>query len=112
MTKIEKLLARQDALLEEMRALADKDEITDEDNTKYDTLEKEYDSNELAIKRLKDLEARETEANKPVNTPRVTVKEPENDKPFKTFGEQMLAIVKAGRPGGEIDPRLLQVQAA
>jgi HK97 family phage major capsid protein len=118
MTKLEKLLARQDVLLENMDALAGKEDITDEDDAKFNEMDAEYVKNEKEIKKLEALaarkqeaEAREAEEKKPVNTPRVTVKEPQNDKPFKNLGEQMLAVVRAGRPGGEIDPRLLQVQA-
>jgi len=33
-------------------------------------------------------------------------------KVFRSFGEQLSAVMKAGLPGGEVDPRLYQVRAA
>jgi HK97 family phage major capsid protein len=35
-----------------------------------------------------------------------------NTGPFKTMGEQVQAIIKAGTPGAEVDPRLYKVRAA
>jgi HK97 family phage major capsid protein len=34
------------------------------------------------------------------------------DRPFASFGEQMVAIVQAGRPGGRVDPRLNRINAS
>lgn len=33
------------------------------------------------------------------------------DRPFASFGEQMFAVVQAGRPGGRVDPRLSRINA-
>lgn len=62
------------------------------------------------IEAQKELDALESARTTVVNRPIVT--SPVDDKPFKSLGEQMLAIVNAGRPGGSIDPRLLAIQNA
>jgi HK97 family phage major capsid protein len=47
----------------------------------------------------------------PVNEP--VYAEPKNGKgPFNTFGDQMLAVVRASRPGAVIDNRLMEIQNA
>ena len=62
--------------------------------------DKEFDANGEEIKDIK-----------PVNTP--IAAEPKDDKgPFRSFGEQMLAIVRSSTPGSAIDNRLLAIQNA
>lgn len=115
MSKLEKLYTRQDALLVEMRALADKDTLTDEEVAKYEAAEKEYDNNEKEIVRLVKLADLESAAKAPENQPyRPKVEAGKNradDKPWDSFGEQLAAVVDAARPGGSIDSRL-SVKAA
>lgn len=87
--------------------------MTEDELAKYQALETEIKGYEATIKAAKEQEAREAKYKAPANMPvYAQPKSHDDDKPFRSFGEQMLAIVKAGRPGGEIDPRLLKVQAA
>jgi HK97 family phage major capsid protein len=37
---------------------------------------------------------------------------PSGGKPYRTFGEQMFAVYRAGLPNGQVDPRLYQIRAA
>ena len=115
MNKLQKLYARNDVLLAEMRTLADKETRTEEEETTYLAKEKEFDANAKEIERLEKLEKLEAQNKEPENggyRPKAQPKPENHDKPFSNFGEQMLAVVKAGRPGGEVDPRLLQIQNA
>ena len=109
MNKLEKLFARNDVLLAEMRALADKETLTDEEEAAYLAKEKEFDGNEKEIKRLEKLEAKEAKNKEPENPgyrPPAEPKNPANEKPFKSLGEQLAAVLKASRPGAETDNRL------
>lgn len=112
--KLQKLYARQDALLAQMRALADKkDGMTDEDARAYEAAEKEYDSIEASIAREKTLIEREAQARTPETPgfrPAVVVNEPP-PRPFKNLAAQLRAI-KNATVTGRIDDRLIQVNNA
>ena len=96
---LEQLLARQSALLNQMRALANQASLTTEESSQYDALETEYDNNEKSIARLQNLANREGMNNAPVNKPVVvTVVNEPMPKPYKNFVEQ-LADVKAAAHG-------------
>jgi len=87
--------------------------LTAEEIQQFDALEVEIKSLENSIAAENAVAARNVLLTTPVNTPVVT--SPNNgrdDKPFNSFGEQMLAVVNAGRPGGVIDERLLKIQNA
>lgn len=106
MTELLKKLA---SLETEAKALIAKPDATlDEINAKHEEI-KTIKAKIEAQKVLDDLEATRTT---PVNKPVVTSPHNKDEKPFANFGEQMLAIVNAGRPGGAIDPRLLAIQNA
>lgn len=110
MNELQKLYARQDALLAQMRALADKENMTDEDVKAYDAAEKEYDTNVAKIARLEKLEKLEAQAKAPENQPyrpSVVVNE-QMPKPFKNLLEQLRAV-KAVATEGRVDPRLTQL---
>lgn len=111
MNKLQRLLARQDALLIEMRALADKETLTEEESTKYDALEKEFDNNEKEITRLEKLEAAEVKAKAPESKgyrPSVQILNDEPPKLFKNLLDQLRAV-KAVATTGRVDPRLDQL---
>ena len=110
MNKLEKLLARNDVLLKDMRALADKTEaLTEDEETKYEAAEKEFEANEKEILRLQKLADLEAKATEPVNKPVVSVANEPMPKPFKSLVQQ-LACVKNAANGNGIDPRLAKVQ--
>lgn len=110
MGKLEKLLARQDALLKDMRALADKEAMTDEDVTSYEAMEKEYDNNETQIAILNKQAQREEQDTKPVNTPVLeSVNEP-MPKPYKSFAAQLRDVKMAAQ--GQVSENLRTVQNA
>ena len=117
MNKLQKLDARQDALLAQMRTLADKETLTEEEVKAYEAAEKEYDANVPEIVRLEKLAKLEGEAaakaNTPVNTPLYAQpRKQDDDKPFKSFGEQLTAVLRSSRPNDRhIDPRLSSPRA-
>lgn len=114
MKNLQSLYARQDALLVEMRALADKEALTPEEEAKYEASEKEFDNNEKEISRLEKLEAAEAKAKEPENKGwRPSYAEPKkHDQPYDTLAEQIYDVIQAGLPGGTVSNRLQQVQAA
>ncbi len=111
MDKLQKLIARNDVLLKDMRALADKtDALTEEEVTSYEAMEKEYDNNEKEISRLQALADREAKAREPVNTPVVTAVSESLPKPYKNLVAQ-LADVKAAAQG-MVSENLIKVNNA
>lgn len=113
MNKLQKLLAKQDALLVDMRKLADKEQLTPEDNTNYEKMEAEYDANEKQITMLQKIEKLETSAAAPVNQPilssGIIVNEPV-PKPYKNFVEQLRDVKMAAQ--GVVSDNLRAVQNA
>lgn len=109
MDKLQKLIARNDVLLKDMRALADKETLTEEEVKNYEEMEAEYDKNEKEITRLNALADREAKAKEPVNTPVVTVVNEPMPKPFKSLVQQLHCIKQAALGNG-IDPRLSKLQ--
>lgn len=101
MDKLAKLLARQDALLKDMRALADKDTLTEEESTQYEAMETEYDNNEKEIVRLQKLTDLEARAKAPVNEPVHARAQITNDAPPKPYNSlvQQLRDVKDAASG-------------
>jgi len=90
------------------KAEAEKRDTTDEESQKLEELierkgklERER-NNYVQLKGLQpEIEAMRKEPTKP---------DPENSQEinFRSFGEQLMAVVEAGKAGGKIDPRLLQ----
>jgi HK97 family phage major capsid protein len=110
MNKLQKLLARQDALLKDMRALADKEGMTEEDVASYDAMEKEYDNNEKQIAILNKQAKREEDDGLPVNKPILdSVNEP-MPKPYKNLTEQLRDVKLAAQ--GQVSDSLRLVQNA
>ena len=107
---LEQLLARQSALLTEMRALANKTTLTDEETTHFDAMETEYDNNEKMITRLQNLADREGKNNAPVNQPVVVVVNEPLPKPYKNLTEQLRDIKMAAQ--GQTSDKLLTVHNA
>ncbi|WP_198023097.1 phage major capsid protein [Paenibacillus zanthoxyli] len=107
---MEKLLARQSALLIEMRALADKATLTDEEATRFDDMEKEYDSNEKQIERLQNLANREAKDKAPVNKPVIEAINEPLPKPYKNLTEQLRDIKLAAQ--GQVSDNLRTVHNA
>jgi len=111
MDKLEKLIARNDVLLKDMRALADKDEaLTEEEVASYEAMEKEYDQNEKEITRLQALANRESKAREPVNKPVVTVVDEPLPKPYKNLVTQLRDVKAAAQ--GIVSENLLKVHNA
>ena len=114
MNKLEKLIARNDVLLKEMRALADKEALTEEEVASYEGMEAEFDNNEKEINRLQALAKREEEAAKPVNSPvhgrSVEVINEPMPKPYKSLVAQLRDIKQAAQ--GVVSENLRVVQNA
>ena len=112
MNKLEKLLARNGALLEEMRPLADKEELTEEEVQQYEKMEAEFDANEKDIQRMYRLTDKEKNAKLPSNAPvypqgGINGQPPQNEQKFSSFGEQLFAVMQAASPSrNQVDPRL------
>ena len=113
MNKLQKLLARNDALLKEMRALADKETLTEEEVQAYDAKETEYDGNEKEIARLQKLADLENKANAAVNQPvygSLVVVENTLPKPYKSLTQQLKDVKMAAQ--GIVSDNLRLVQNA
>ena len=85
--------------------------LTAEEQAQFDALELEIKSLENSIAAAQALEAREKALATPVNQP-VFAQPKKDEKVFASFGEQLMAVYRAGSPGGAIDPRLSIVNAA
>lgn len=105
---LEKFLARQAALLSDMKALANKEALTDEESSRFNDLEKEYDANEKQIERLQNLANREAKDKAPVNTPILEAVNEPMPKPYKNLTEQLRDIKLASQ--GQISDKLITVQ--
>lgn len=107
---LEQLLARQSALLNQMRALADKEGMTPEDIANYEAMEKEYDNNEKQIAIKQKQAVLETANKAPVNQPVVTVINEPMPKPYKSLSAQLKDIRDAAQ--GNVSENLRVVQNA
>lgn len=107
---LEQLLARQSALLNQMRALADKDGMTPEDIANYEVMEKEYDNNEKQIAIKQKQATLEAQNRAPVNQPVVEVTNEPMPKPYKSLTEQLRDVKMAAQ--GQVSDKLLTVQNA
>lgn len=110
MDKLTQLFARQDALLAQMRALANKEALTEEETAAYDGAEKEYDNNEKQIMRLQKLANREEQDKAPVNQPVVEVVNEQLPKPYKSLMQQLRDVRDAA--SGRVSDSLHTVQNA
>lgn len=110
MDKLQKLLARQNALIKDMRALADKEGMTEEDIASYDAMEKEYDNNEKLIAILNKQAKREEANSAPVNTPVLESVNESMPKPYKSLTEQLRDVKLAAQ--GQVSEKLTTVQNA
>jgi HK97 family phage major capsid protein len=108
--KIQKLLARQDALLKDMRALADKDGMTEQEIANYEAMEKEYDNNEKQIAILNKQADREQQDRAPVNKPVVDFVNEPMPKPYKNFIQQLRDVRAAAH--GQVSDNLRTVHNA
>lgn len=111
MEKITRLLARQDALLAEIRVLADKENRTEEEGKTLQAKLTESDNIEAEIALEEKLSAKEAKAKAPENTPfrpAVQVVNEPQPKPFKNLVEQLRAV-KMVATEGRVDPRLSQL---
>src|SRR5690606_33583281 len=97
MTKLQKLLARQDELIKSMRALADKEGMSDEDIANYEAMEKEYDNNEKQVAILQKQAKREDDDKAPVNKPVLESVNEAMPKPYNSFVEQLHDVKMAAQ---------------
>lgn len=86
--------------------IKDKKDMMDE----VDGLRSILETREREERMRKEIEA---PANAPLTRPRVSGQEDRSAKDrFPTLGHQLIAAVRAGTPGGQVDPRLLNIRAA
>ena len=112
MDKITRMLARQDALLAEIRVLADKETRTDEEENTLQAKMAESDKLDGEIAFENKLMEKEVKAKVPENKPfRPAAAVNSDPQKFSFFGEQLLAVMRAADPSNKIDPRLLDVRA-
>lgn len=105
---LEQLLARNSALLAQMRALADKDGMTPEDIANYEVMEKEYDNNEKQIA-IKQKQAKlDAQDKTPVNQPVVEVVNDPLPKPYKSLVQQLRDVRDAANGNVSEDLRVVQ----
>lgn len=102
-TLIKSKIAEQEALVK--AAMDEQRAMTDDEQTKFNTLQVEIDNLEKSIEAAEKLNAQQAKLNTPVSEPiYAQPKKPEEG--FKNFGDQLAAVVNAARPGGSIDQRL------
>lgn len=127
---LEKLIAelrkRLGELNTEMRKTVEVEQtraLNDEEKKKYADLEADYRATDEKLKRAEEQLARENgltvAEQRGTSVARVTVTREEgedeegNSRRWRSLGEQLLAIYRAGRPGGTVDERLvLEARAA
>jgi len=85
--------------------------LTVEEQAQFDALQTEIENLEKTIAAQKAVDERNASLATPVNPPVYAQPKSKDEKPWKSFGEQLLAVVNAARPGGSVDPRL-SVKAA
>lgn len=130
MSTLEQVRARLDDVLRRMETLndlvvgenGDIRAFTEDEKAKYDGAETEAKQLRETISRLEGLRDARAEVSaldeidKP--SPRIAVSREENRdekgefRGFRSFGEQLQAIYRAGQPGNNFDPRLKQLRAA
>lgn len=88
-------------------AMTEKRAMTDDEQTKYDALEKEIKNLEKTIEAQAKVDARTKEDNTPVNEPLYAEPRNADSKKWKNFGEFISAVKNAGMPEGRIDNRLI-----
>lgn len=115
--ELDKLREQRNGLREKARAITaitdeENRELTTEENRAFEDLMTQYDQLDARIAREERLQAAETEANRSHRAPTKPelgeatqqVGQPQR---FRSFGEQMQAVLRASQPGGNVDPRLL-----
>lgn len=101
------LLNKLQSLDEQRKAAFAKLDATD-DIEQFPAIEAEIGKIDAAIDSLKAMAAtRDAEGSR-----RIEVHDNRADKPWASFGEQLQAIIHAGMPGGQIDPRLVRAAAS
>jgi HK97 family phage major capsid protein len=127
--KLRQLQDRAAAILQEQAAInavvdsEDRGEnqfvMSEEEQARFDKLSNEFDQVEAAIGREKQLIERKKTLDEQAETTEERpaariepVNNTEQSGPFRTFGEQLAAIYASSSPGGSVDERLSQVQAA
>lgn len=97
---------------------ADEETLYAKHETERDDIKAKIDVEEKQAKRQADLDAQNALLNTPVpmaaggRGDTIVGKDRAEDKPWSSFGEQMLAVRAAAAPGGAIDPRLFIKNAA
>jgi HK97 family phage major capsid protein len=119
MKRIKELRQQRADLVAKMRALIDAAQKREEPALTEDE-EKQYEEHKAALARTEkaiEIEEEQLEREKRLGTPpsqtvtspqasRVEVTLDGADRPFRSFGEQLMAIQQAGTPGGRVDDRL------
>ena len=116
--ELEKLREERKTLREQARqivAVADEEkrELSVEEHRSFEDVMRKFDQLDARIAREERLQAAETESTRSYQAPtKPELSEPENVRPgqprrFRSFGEQMQAVLRASQPGGNVDPRLL-----
>ncbi len=94
------------------KATAEKRDLTDEENTKYESLLAEADKMLRTIEReekLQDLERGLGQPQQePIRRPDPGDPPPGEERVWKSFGEQLTAVYRAAAPGATVDPRLMR----
>jgi len=101
--------ARADAIFEAAKADGER-ELTDAELTELDGITERkaaIDKQINAMNAQRDAEGRAYTAAEAARTGVTSMHDNRSDAPWRSFGEQMQAIAKAGMPHGEVDPRLM-----
>ena len=105
--KVNELRQQRASLIDEMDKLTEIEEWDDETRGKFADLKSRADKLDGDIKLLEGHDEVRRDLNRPAPTPNLEVGDGPEDRKFNSMGECAHAIIRAGTPGGETDPRLV-----
>jgi HK97 family phage major capsid protein len=114
MLTLQERYAKSNQIAARMEELAAKDSLTPDEQAEFDRLDQEFQDNEAAIKRMESADNAKKTVNQPENKGKRPCAEPKDHKggPYNTLAEQIYDIIQAGKPGGVVSEKLMQVQNA
>ncbi len=101
-------IAEQEAIIQ--AAISGKRALTEEEQSKFNTIQAEIENLENTREAEKKLKAIQSKIETPVNQPLYA--QPKENERFSNLGEQLFAVIEAARPGGNLDPRLVRGAAS
>lgn len=105
--KLNDLRRQRASAFDEMEKLTGVEEWDEDTRQQFEDLKSRVDVLDADIKRLEEFDVARRDLDKPVPTPGLELGDGPEDRGFKNMGECARAIIVAGTPGGDVDPRLV-----